>query len=79
MPDMQPVPSSFGGHIEVDTPRGKLSVTFPQGRLIYADSLDPVGYEPPMDPTPYCTLDGTEITHDEAKRIVAAMRRERNR
>jgi len=62
-------------YMSVDTPEGKIEVSWPQGQIIY-DGLEAVGYQPPMDPEPTITLDGSEITREQADAILQGMRQQ---
>jgi hypothetical protein len=60
-------------HIDIDTPQGELSVTWPQPQPIYGESLEPVGSIQQQDPTPTATLNGHEITVEHARAILEEM------
>ena len=65
--------SDLPERVELDTPAGRLVVTWPQGQPIYAEGLEPVGVIPPPDPEPSATLDGKPVTMAEARAILARM------
>jgi len=55
------------------TAHGTLTVTWPRGQTIYSDGEGAIGEEPPQNPEPTATLNGREITIEEARRVAAAM------
>jgi hypothetical protein len=68
------IPMTVPQHIEMDTPEGLLSVSWPQPQAVYSsDETDPVGYVQQQDPTPLATLNGVEITVERAKQIMHDM------
>lgn len=62
--------------LEVDTPEGKLVMQFPPGQVVY-DGCWPVAYQPPLDPEPYITLDGVQVSHERADAVVQEILRSR--
>ncbi len=58
--------------IEIDTPDGLLSCTWPAGQTIY-DGMEAVAVEPPQDPGPHCTLNGKPVTVEQARTALRRM------
>jgi hypothetical protein len=60
--------------VELDTPHGRLVVTWPRPQLIYAEPLEPVAAEDVAGEEPYATLDGRQVSMDRVRQIITAMR-----
>lgn len=61
-------------HIDLDTPEGLLSLTWPQPQPVFtSDHLEPVACDQQQDPTPLALLNGEEITVERAQEIVRKM------
>lgn len=60
--------------MEFDTPVGPLRIEWPPRRLIYAESLEPVAYDPlQTDLTPTITLNGKVISREQADHVISSM------
>lgn len=62
-------------YVSLDTPHGRLELTWPLPQQVTAEGLEPVAAIMVQDPAPTARLNGTLITIQRARQIVAGMRR----